>query len=136
MSSDYWIERTRTGSGYPIMVPVVDIVEIGNGGGSIAWVDEYDKMHVGPKSAGANPGPIAYGRGGTSPTTTDANLYLGRIDADYFCGGEVVADMDALQTALTTLGERLDLSPVEAARGIVRIANHNMTNALKLISLN
>ncbi|WP_374818678.1 hydantoinase/oxoprolinase family protein [Brucella grignonensis] len=136
VSSDYWIERTRTGSGYPIMVPVVDIVEIGNGGGSIAWVDEYDKMHVGPKSAGANPGPVAYGRGGTSPTTTDANLYLGRIDADYFCGGEVVADMDALQTALTTLGERLDLSPVEAARGIVRIANHNMTNALKLISLN
>jgi N-methylhydantoinase A len=118
------------------MVPVVDIVEIGNGGGSIAWVDDYGKMHVGPVSAGADPGPVAYGRGGTKPTTTDANLYLGRINANYFCGGEIEADVSAVERALTELGRNLSMDAKAAARGIVRIANHNMTNALKLISLN
>src|SRR6185437_6621635 len=83
--SDYWIERSRRSAGYPIMVPVVDLVEIGNGGGSIAWVDEFGKLHVGPQSAGAQPGPASYGRGGTEATTTDANLELGRINKDYFC---------------------------------------------------
>ena len=87
--SNYWIERSRTSAGYPIMVPVVDLVEIGNGGGSIAWVDDFGKLHVGPRSAGALPGPAAYGRGGREPTTTDANLALGRINPDYFCGGEI-----------------------------------------------
>ena len=134
--SNYWLGRSRTSSGYPLMVPVVDIVEIGNGGGSIAWVDEYGKMHVGPLSTGANPGPVAYGRGGTRPTTTDANLYLGRINANYFCGGEVKADVPAVERALKELGRKLNLDAKAAARGIVRIANHNMTNALKLISLN
>ena len=85
--TDYWIERDRTSAGYPIMVPVVDLVEIGNGGGSIAWVDDFGKLHVGPQSAGALPGPAAYGKGGTNATTTDANLWLGRINKDYFCGG-------------------------------------------------
>ena len=80
--SDYWIERSRLSAGYPIMVPVVDLVEIGNGGGSIAWVDDFGKLHVGPVSAGAVPGPAAYGRGGTEATTTDANLELGRINRD------------------------------------------------------
>jgi len=136
ITSDYWIERTRSTSGYPIMVPVVDIVEIGNGGGSIAWVDDYGKMHVGPKSAGADPGPAAYGRGGQSLTTTDANLLLGRINKDYFCGGEIKADMDAVEDAVSELGRKMKLSSIEIARGIVRIANSNMTNALKLISLN
>ena len=86
--TDYWIERSRKSAGYPIMVPVVDLVEIGNGGGSIAWVDDFDKLHVGPQSAGALPGPAAYGKGGTTATTTDANLWMGRINRDYFCGGE------------------------------------------------
>jgi N-methylhydantoinase A/oxoprolinase/acetone carboxylase beta subunit len=76
------------------MVPVVDLVEIGNGGGSIAWVDDFGKLHVGPQSAGAIPGPAAYGKGGDQATTTDANLWLGRINRDYFCGGEVAADME------------------------------------------
>jgi len=134
--SDYWLERSRTSSGYPLMIPVVDIVEIGNGGGSIAWVDDYGKLHVGPVSAGANPGPVAYGRGGTKPTTTDANLHLGRINANYFCGGEIDADMTAVERALTELGCKLDMDAKAAARGIIRLANHNMTNALKLISLN
>ena len=84
IKTDYWIERDRTSAGYPIMVPVVDLVEIGNGGGSIAWVDDFGKLHVGPQSAGAVPGPAAYGRGGTKATTTDANLWLGRINKRLF----------------------------------------------------
>jgi N-methylhydantoinase A len=134
--SDYWIERSRLSSGYPIMVPVVDLVEIGNGGGSIAWVDDFGKLHVGPQSAGAMPGPAAYGRGGTEATTTDANLELGRINRDFFCGGEVVADMEAAGKALDRVAAQLGVDRAAAARGVVRIANNNMVNALKLISLN
>lgn len=134
--TDYWIERSRKSAGYPIMVPVVDLVEIGNGGGSIAWVDDFGKLHVGPQSAGALPGPSAYGKGGTEATTTDANLWLSRINRDYFCGGEIQADMAAAEQALSALAEKLNVSIDEAARGIVRIANDNMVNALKLVSLN
>ena len=136
IKTDYWIGRSRATAGYPIMVPVVDLVEIGNGGGSIAWVDDFGKLRVGPRSAGAMPGPAAYGRGGTEATTTDANLWLGRINRDYFCGGAVEADMDAVQKAIETVGARLGVDADEAARGIVRIANNNMVNALKLVSVN
>ena len=136
IKTDYWIERDQTSAGYPIMVPVVDLVEIGNGGGSIAWVDNFQELHVGPQSAGASPGPAAYGRGGTSATTTDANLWLGRINKDYFCGGEVVANMETTATAIKQVGDKLGISTDEAARGIIRIANNNMVNALKLVSLN
>ncbi|GLQ08194.1 5-oxoprolinase [Devosia yakushimensis] len=136
IKTDYWIERDRKSAGYPIMVPVVDLVEIGNGGGSIAWVDDFSKLHVGPQSAGAVPGPAAYGRGGTNATTTDANLVLGRINRDYFCGGSVIADMASVDGALDALADKLGVSQQEAARGIVRIANANMVNALKLVSLN
>lgn len=136
IKTDYWIERDGKSAGYPIMVPVVDLVEIGNGGGSIAWVDDFGKLHVGPKSAGAAPGPAAYGRGGVNATMTDANLMLGRIDKDYFFGGSVVADMGALDRALTGLGEKLGMSQAEVARGIIRIANSNVVNALKLVSVN
>jgi N-methylhydantoinase A len=136
ITSDYWIERSRRSAGYPIMVPVVDLVEIGNGGGSIAWVDDFGKLHVGPRSAGAMPGPAAYGRGGTDATTTDANLALGRINPDYFAGGEIEADMAAVERALDGVAERLGVDRAEAARGVVRIANNNMVNALKLISVN
>ena len=134
--TDYWIERDRKSSGYPVMVPVVDIVEIGNGGGSIAWVDDFGKLHVGPQSAGAVPGPAAYGKGGSEATTTDANLWLGRINRNYFCGGELEADMEAAERAISVIGRKLGLSIDDAARGIVRIANNNMVNALKLVSLN
>lgn len=136
ISSDYYIGRSQTSAGYPIMVPVVDLVEIGNGGGSIAWVDEFAKLHVGPQSAGASPGPVAYGRGGTEITTTDANLALGRINPEYFCGGEIKANMESVNTSLLTLAEQLQLSTAEVAQGIVRIANNNMVNALKLVSIN
>jgi N-methylhydantoinase A len=134
--SDYWIERSRLSAGYPILVPVVDLVEIGQGGGSIAWVDEFGRLHVGPQSAGAVPGPASYGKGGTEPTTTDANLALGRINRDYFCGGEIEADMAAVDRVLRPIADRLGVDSDEAARAIVRIANNNMVNALKLVSLN
>ena len=134
--TDYWIERSRKSAGYPIMVPVVDLVEIGNGGGSIAWVDDFGKLHVGPQSAGALPGPAAYSKGGHEATTTDANLWLGRINRDYFCGGAIEADMAAAKSAITALGNKLGVDADEAAKGIIRIANNNMVNALKLVSLN
>lgn len=134
--TDYWIERSRKSAGYPIMVPVVDLVEIGNGGGSIAWVDDFGKLHVGPQSAGALPGPAAYGKGGVEATTTDANLWLGRINRDYFCGGDIVADMTQAEAALLAIGDKLGVGVDAAAQGIVRIANNNMVNALKLVSLN
>lgn len=134
--TDYWIEKDRKSAGYPIMVPVVDLVEIGNGGGSIAWVDDFGKLHVGPQSAGALPGPAAYGKGGQEATTTDANLFLGRINKDYFCGGEVEADMNAADAAINAVAGKLGVEPQDAASGIIRIANNNMVNALKLVSLN
>lgn len=136
ITSQYMIEQDRFSAGYPIMTPVVDIVEIGNGGGSIAWVDEDGKLHVGPKSAGALPGPVAYGKGGTEPTTTDANLMMQRINPNYFIGGEIAADMPAVEASFRRLGEAIGISLEEAARGVVRIANNNMINALKLVSIN
>ncbi|HEY0340513.1 MAG TPA: hydantoinase/oxoprolinase family protein, partial [Steroidobacteraceae bacterium] len=134
--TDYWIERSPLSAGYPIMVPVVDLVEIGNGGGSIAWLDDFKKLHVGPRSAGASPGPAAYGRGGTHATTTDANLALGRINAKFFCVGTLEADLEAVGRAMDEIAKPLGMTRIEAARGIVRIANSNMVNALKLVSMN
>jgi len=136
LNTNYMVERTETSAGYPVMVPVVDLVEIGNGGGSIAWVDEFARLHVGPQSAGAVPGPVAYALGGTEATTTDANLALGCINPNYFCGGTMMADMAAVDKALDKLAATLRTSRQEAARGIVRIANNNMVNAIKLISVN
>lgn len=136
LTTDYRIDWSHTKAGYPIKTPVVDIVEIGNGGGSIAWIDQGGKLHVGPESAGAVPGPAAYGRGGTEPTTTDAHLITRRIDEEYFLGGEIIPDMDNVRKAFASLSEQLNVSVDEAARGIIRIANANMVNALKLVSVN
>lgn len=136
LNTNYVVERSATSAGYPVMVPVVDLVEIGNGGGSIAWVDEFQRMHVGPHSAGAVPGPVSYGTGGTEPTHTDAYLALGVINPEYFCGQTRVADMEAVHRAMHKLAGTLQISPREAAHGIVRIATNNMVNAIKLISVN
>jgi N-methylhydantoinase A len=136
ISTEYHIERSRTHPGYPIQTAVVDIVEIGNGGGSIAWLDDGGKLRVGPRSAGAVPGPVAYGRGGVQLTTTDANLLLGRIDPAHFLGGHQAPAMSSVVGAAGELAERLQVSVPDVARGIVRIANANMINALKLISTN
>jgi N-methylhydantoinase A len=136
LNTNYLIERSETSAGYPVTVPVVDLVEIGQGGGSIAWVDEFKRLHVGPHSAGAVPGPVSYGTGGTEATTTDANLALGCINPHYFCGGTIEADMGAVGRALDGLAATLEISRQQVARGIVRIANNNMVNAIKLISVN
>jgi len=123
-------------SGYPIRTPVVDLVEIGAGGGSIAWVDSGGALRVGPHSAGADPGPVCYRLGGEEPTITDANLVLGRLDPQYFAGGEMSLDLEAATEAIRKqCAEPLDLSVEEAAHGIVEIANTAMVNALRLVSV-
>ncbi len=136
VTTDYRIEWDRTNPGYPIKTPVIDIVEIGNGGGSIAWLDEGKRLRVGPQSAGADPGPAAYGRGGLKPTTTDAQLVCGRIDADNLLGGEIRADRESLTRSFAPLIEHLGGTIDDVARGVIRIADANMVNALKLVSIN
>ena len=124
------------GAGYPIRTPVIDLVEIGAGGGSIAWVDPGGILRVGPQSAGADPGPVCYGRGGTLPTVTDANLVLGRLNPSYFLGGEIALDPVAAQRAIEQhCAQPLGMNLVEAAHGIVEIANTAMVNALRLVSV-
>lgn len=135
ITSDYHIERTPTTAGYPIKIPVVDIVEIGAGGGSIAWIDPAGSLKVGPRSAGADPGPAAYGRGGTEPTVTDANILVGRINPQYFLGGSVQLDVERARQAVSSVAQPLGVSVDEAALGIIRIANANMIHLLKLVSV-
>lgn len=133
VTTSYYIEKTERSAGYPIMAPVVDIVEIGNGGGSIAWMDDAGSLKVGPKSAGALPGPVAYGKGGTEPTTTDANLIAGRLSAKNF---DMEVSLEAVRRALTEkVGNPLGVDADEAAESIIRVADSNMNNALKLISV-
>ncbi len=129
-------ERGAKGAGYPIRTPVIDLVEIGAGGGSIACVDAGGILRVGPHSAGADPGPVCYGLGGTEPTITDANLVLHRLDPDHFLGGEMRLDEQAAYKAIKErCADPLGLDVVEAAIGIVEIANTAMTNALRRISV-
>ncbi len=124
------------GGGYPIRTPVVDLVEIGAGGGSIAWVDPGGGLRVGPHSAGADPGPACYGKGGTEPTITDANLVLGRLNPDYFLGGEIRLDRERARRVIQEkCADPLGLDVVDAAHGIVEIANAAMVNALRLVSI-
>ena len=124
------------GAGYPIRTPVIDLVEIGAGGGSIAWVDSGGILRVGPRSAGADPGPVCYGKGGEEPTITDANLALGRINPNYFLGGEITLEVEAARKAIyEKCAQPLGMGVVETAHGIVEIANTAMTNALRLVSV-
>ncbi len=127
---------SQRGAGYPIRTPVIDLVEIGAGGGSIAWVDSGDILRVGPQSAGADPGPVCYGQGGTEPTITDANLVLGRLQPDLFLGGRMQLNVDAARQAIEEkCAQPLAMDVVEAAHGIVEIANAAMVNALRLVSV-
>jgi len=123
------------GLGYPIRTPVIDLVEIGAGGGSIAWVDSGNVLRVGPRSAGADPGPISYGKGGAEPTITDANIVLGRINPDYFLGGKMGLDSGSARKGLARCGQPLGLDPVATANGIVEIANAEMTNAVRIVTV-
>lgn len=133
VTTDYYIEKTEKNAGYPIKAPVVDIVEIGNGGGSIAWIDELDSLKVGPQSAGSNPGPVCYGQGGEQPTTTDANLLVGRLSEKNF---DYQVDTKQVNNAIKeVVADKFNTTTEEAALGIIDMANSNMLNALKLISV-
>jgi N-methylhydantoinase A len=123
-------------SGHPVMVPVIDVVEVGAGGGSIAWIDEIGALKVGPQSAGADPGPICYRGGGTEPTITDANLVLGRLDPDDFLGGQMVLDaQSAAQGIAKRIAGPLKMSATAAAQAIVDIAVSKMSLAVREVSV-
>jgi N-methylhydantoinase A len=121
--------------GIPIRAPALDIHTIGAGGGSIAWVDSGGALMVGPESAGADPGPACYGRGGTEPTVTDANLFLGRLSPKGLLGGQMSLDPEKAQDAIARLARTFGVSPLETARGIIRVVDANMTRALRLVTV-
>ncbi|MGB5261764.1 MAG: hydantoinase/oxoprolinase family protein, partial [Gammaproteobacteria bacterium] len=120
---------------WPVAVPMVDMHTIGAGGGSIARVDDGGLLQVGPESAGADPGPACYGRGGARPTVTDANLVLGRLQADAFLGGAMALDVGAARQVMQTLASGLECSIEEAAQGVLAVANEHMAQALRVISV-
>jgi N-methylhydantoinase A len=119
----------------PIIFPAVDLVTIGAGGGTIAWIDSTGALRAGPQSAGADPGPVCYGRGGTEPTNTDANLVLGRLRADAFLGGRIALDRDAAERAIAErIAAPLGMSVEEAAAGMLRLSNNAMLGAMRLMT--
>ncbi|MBV8336186.1 MAG: hydantoinase/oxoprolinase family protein, partial [Alphaproteobacteria bacterium] len=127
------IYRFKKGSGLPLRIPVIEMVEIGAGGGSIARVDRLKRITVGPDSAGADPGPACYGRGGTAPTVTDADLLLGRIDPAGFSGGPVMLEQAAAEAAMRRdVGEPLDVAVELAALGVSEIVDENMASAARV----
>ena len=126
--------RLIQGSGYVVQVPTIDIAEVGAGGGSIAAVDEAGGLRVGPRSAGADPGPVCYDRGGQQPTVTDANLLLGYLNPRALCGGELPVNFWKAEQALRELGDKVGLSATDAAYGVHLIANSNMMRALHGVS--
>jgi len=131
------VKRTdsRTIDGRVIQLPMVDVHTVGAGGGSIGWRDRGGALRVGPRSAGAEPGPACYGRGGSEPTVTDANLLLGRLAADSELAGGVPLDADASRAAVASLASELGIGELEAAEGIVRVANQEMVRALRVVTV-
>ena len=135
VDAEYRLEKTRNSPGYTVQVPVVDIVEVGAGGGSIAWLDPSGRLRVGPQSAGSSPGPACYGRGGVDPTVTDAKLALGILDPLTFAEGRMPLDVERARAAISRVSSPMKLSVEEAALAIVKVAEESMTNALKLITI-
>ena len=134
LSPDYFVGGYN--EGLAIRIPVLDIVEVGTGGGSIAWLDEASGLHVGPRSAGADPGPVSYGRGGTEPTITDANVVLGRLSPEAFMGGEMQLDPTGAEGALRDkLADPLGLPLERAASGMLEVATSAMANAVRQVTL-
>ena len=125
------VYRFRKGSGLPVRIPVIDMIEIGAGGGSIARVDSLGLLKVGPESSGADPGPVCYRQGGAEPTVTDADLVLGYLDPNYFLGGKMQLDLDGARKALGRLGKKLRMNAEQVAWGIHQIVNENMANAAR-----
>lgn len=125
--------RFKKGSGMPISIPVIDMVEIGAGGGSLAHVDSMRQIRVGPESAGSEPGPACYGRGGNKPAVTDADLVLGKLDPNNFAGGSIKLNGDNSASALESeLGGTLDMDALTAAYGLVEVVDENMANAARV----
>ena len=125
--------KDMKGSGIPVRIPVIEMVEIGAGGGSIARVDKLQRITVGPDSAGSNPGPASYGRGGTEPAVTDANVVLGKIDPAFFAGGKIALDAVAAKAALQKhVGDKLGLKDFWSAAGVAEIVDENMANAARV----
>ena len=134
MSPGYYVGGYA--SGHPVMLPMIDVVEVGAGGGSIAWLDEVGALKVGPQSAGADPGPICYGSGGTEPTITDANVVLGRLDPDNFLGGQMKLDADAARRGIVQrIADPLKMDAVAAAQAVVEIAIAKMSLAVREVSV-
>jgi len=131
------VRRTdsREIDGRPVQLPMVDVHTVGAGGGSIGWRDAGGALRVGPRSSGAEPGPACYGRGGTEPTVTDANLLLGYLSPESELAGGVTLDSDAARSSIASLGEELGLEPVETAEGIIRVANQEMIRALRVVTV-
>jgi N-methylhydantoinase A len=131
------IQETSEGNigGLPCRVPMVDVKTVGAGGGSIAWIDEGRILRVGPHSAGAEPGPAAYGSGGQYPTVTDANLLLGRLNPDYFLGGDIPLYPQLAKSTIQQLSRQLSLTTEECAFGIIRVVNANMERAIRVVSI-
>ncbi|MFP3178171.1 MAG: hydantoinase/oxoprolinase family protein [Thermocladium sp.] len=128
--------RSIKGSGYAVRFPFIDLAEVSAGGGTIAWIDEAGSLRVGPSSAGADPGPAAYGRGGTEPTVTDANIVLGRLNGEYLLGGAMRIHRDLAEKAIRErLGEKLGLDAVKSAEGVIRLINNSMSKAISIISV-
>ena len=121
--------------GWDVLIPFIDIHTIGSGGGSVAWLDEGGGLHVGPRSVGAVPGPACYGLGGEEASVTDADLLLGYINPDYYLGGRIKLDVDKAEKAVSRIASRLGYSVTQAAEGIFRIINANMTNGLRVVSV-
>src|SRR5262249_37740756 len=127
------VYRFTKGSGLPLRIPVIEMVEIGAGGGSIAAIDSLGRIAVGPQSAGSEPGPVCYGRGGSEPTVTDAALVLGRIAPATFSGGKMRLDASVAQRAVAErIGAKLDLAADHAALGISEMVDENMANAARV----
>ncbi|CAB4870455.1 unannotated protein [freshwater metagenome] len=121
---------------YEFFIPIVDVQSIGSGGGSIIWVDDFgETVRVGPQSAGARPGPACYGRGGTSPTISDANLVLGYLNPDYFLGGALDLDVGAAHAAMASVGDRVGMSVEETAVAATRIVNHQMADLIRKLTI-
>jgi N-methylhydantoinase A len=135
MGGESQVASDREVGGHSVALPSLDIITLGAGGGSIARVDEGGIFRVGPESAGAEPGPACYGKGGQAPTVTDANLVLGYLDPDNFLGGRIRLDVAAAERAVDGLAQRLGMSRVAAAKGVFRLVNTNMAEGIRLVSV-
>ncbi|MCS7146353.1 MAG: hydantoinase/oxoprolinase family protein [Nitrososphaerota archaeon] len=134
--TEYYVERTKFTAGYPVRVPVVDTFEIGNGGTSISWIDAIGNLRVGPKAAGAYPGPACYGKGGTEPTVTDAYVVNGLINPEYLLGGAMKIHKQLAYNAIKQkVADHYNISVHEAAEGIIKLANENAAFAIRVVSV-